>query len=554
MRLRTHILPLVVLALFAGCVERDELDLVPPVVIAVEPKVTLVPITVDFRLRFSEPLNPKTVFREDKGSTVIIVERSVVTKAFLTDFNNPPLIESRLQHLVPVEIALEAGDTEITVQPTARLKPGTAYSLLVSADVRDTSGNPLFGAGGSTEAFRFDFTTDDGPPQLLSDDLGSGVVVPNRKYFRVTFNQGVVGLSRETVRIEPADAIAETLVPVAEALLISEDRSVATLVLADNDGCERLAAGGAYDLVIGPGIADDEGETMELIRLPFATGASCDLTPNALREAPLALPTDVSATIQFVTTKPSTTEVRFGLAGGPLDCLGAHPCPVVGPYGSTTAAGSPGFLHSAVLEGLVVGETYAFRVRAEDETGSTAIGQGQFVTAPLPQVSINEIMGNPPNVDGIPSDNAGEYIELLNFGEEDVDLSGWSITIGGTSDSTCKLSENVTLAPGQYLLLVPGDFPHAYYGTDPTRATTTVGGTRLCGGIANSNPVPVTLSDAEGRPVSSFGGHLKHDKDGRSVERVAPDAPDVAESFCYSRNGDGPTPLAPNGVALRGCD
>lgn len=559
MRLRP--LPLcVVVGLLAGCPDRPDLDLVPPRVVSVEPKGTLVPTTVQFRLRFSEPLNRKTVFREDEAHTVIIVERASVTNAFLSDFNNPPLVESRIALLVPVEVELAADDTVVTVTPESALKPGTAYSLLVSADVRDTSGNPLFGAAGSNETFRLDFTTDDGPPQLTADDLGGGVVVPNRKYFRVTFNQGVVGLSRDTVRIEAADAAGESLVPTTEALLISDDRSVATLVLADGPGCERLAPSAAYDLVVGPGLADDEGETMELIRLPFSTGTSCDLAPNVLAAAPEAIPTDVAATIRFSTTKASSTEVRYGLAGGPLDCLGALPCPVVGAYASVPVATvPPTYAHSVALDGLVVGESYTFSVRAEDETGSSAIGSGTFVTAPLPKVSLNEIMGNAPNVPEIPMDFPGEYLELVNYGDEDVELSGWSISIGAApTATTCWLpDEGPVLAPGQYLLLVPGNFPHAFYGVDPTRTLAVPeGGGRLCGGIPNDRVVPVSLFDADGRPVSTFAGypHVDNDKDGRSIERTAPDAPDVAESFCYSRTSDGPTPLAENGVALRGCE
>src|SRR5690606_15435044 len=175
-------------------------------------------------------------------------------------------------------------------------------------------------------------------------------------------------------------------------------------------------------------LADDEGETMELIRLPFSTGASCDLVENALTSIPKAIPTDVAATIQFTTRKASSTEERFGLYGGALDCLGALPCPVVGAYAdSPSSVGArTTFPHSVALEGLVVGETYAFSVRAEDETGSSAVGSGNFVTAPLPKIALNEIMGNAPNVPEIPMDFPGEYLELVNFGDEDVELSGWS--------------------------------------------------------------------------------------------------------------------------------
>lgn len=557
MRRRQLLLALAVPGCLFGCPERPDLDLVPPRVISVEPAVTLVPVTVSFGLTFSEPLNGKSIFREDEGETVIIVERAAATSAFLTDFNNPPLIESRQAALVPVEVKLEGGDTVLTVSPLASLRPGTAYTLLVSADVRDASGNPLFGAGGANESFRLDFTTDDGPPFLADDDIGSGLVVTNRKYFRLTFNQGVAGLSADTIAIEPANAAAEALVPTAEAVLISEDRSEATLVLADGTGCDRLAPNADYELRVGPGLSDDEGEGMDVVRLPFTTGSGCDLQPNVLVSAPHAVPTDVAATIRFSTTKASTTEVRYGIEGAALDCLGAVPCPVVAAPATSPAPDSlpPTYPHSALLGELTVGESYAFTVRAEDETGSVATGSGSFVTAPLPKIAINEIMGNAPNVPEITLDFPGEYIELVNFGDEDVELSGWSVTVATT---TCWLPDDgPTLAPGEHLLLVPGNFVYDYYGVDPLDAVALPpDGGRLCGGITNDRIVPITLSDVDGRPVSTFSGyaHVDNDKDGRSVERTAPDAPDLADSFCYSRSADGPTPLAENGVALRGCD
>ncbi len=543
--------PVAFAALFAGCPNRPDLDLDPPRIISVEPVLTLVPVSVSFRLTFSEPLNDKSVFREDEAATVIIVERAEVDRAFLTDFNNPPLIESRQADVVPADVVIEGGDTELVVTPVAPLRAGTAYSLLVSADVRDTSGNPLFGAAGVNETFRLDFTTDDGPPALAAHDVGSGLVVPNRKYFRLTFNQGVLGLSADSVAIEPASPAADALVPVTEAVLVSEDRSVATLVLAQQGGCERLAPGADYELVLGPGITDDEGSEMEVVRVPFTTGPSCDLQPNGLLVLPEAIPTDVAATIRFSTSKASSTEVRYGVLGGALDCLGAVPCPVLGAFSSAPVEGTipPRYAHSVSLSGLVVGESYAFRVRAEDDTGSSATGSGSFVTAPLPEIGLNEIMGNGPS--GAPSDAAGEYVELVNYGDIDIALASWSLTLGtGTDARTCAFPGDApVLEAGDYVLIVPGSFAADFYGVDPSRTISA-----LCRGISNDALLPITLSDDDGRPVSTFGGYLDHRHDGRSIERVAPDAPDVPDSFCYSRTSDGPTPLGENGVALRGCE
>jgi hypothetical protein len=331
------------------------------------------------------------------------------------------------------------------------------------------------------------------------------------------------------------------------------------LVLGESvDGsCERLAPSAAYELRIGPGLTDDEGEEMGELRLSFSTSAACDLVPNTLLESPSAAPTDIAATVRFETSKASSTEVRFGASGGPLDCLLQTPCPVLGAPSLLPQAGTtpPRFLHEVLLTGLVVGEAYDFSVRAEDETGSSAVGVGSFVTAPLPAVALNEVMGNPV------TEPAGEYLELINYSDtETYALAGWSVVIAGSGDTgrTCVLSSAApSLAPGQFLLLVPGaSSPLELYGIDPAKTFALSESSQLCGPIPNGEARRVLLLDAEGRAVSSFAGYpgLDHDEDGRSVERIAPDAPDVATSFCYSRADAAPTPAAPNSVTLRGCD
>ena len=64
------------------------------------------------------------------------------------------------------------------------------------------------------------------------------------------------------------------------------------------------------------------------------------------------------------TTKPSTTELRFGLQSANLDCLGL-PCPVVG-AATSTANG----VHAVTITGLTVDVDYQYTVFAEDQVGS----------------------------------------------------------------------------------------------------------------------------------------------------------------------------------------
>jgi hypothetical protein len=78
----------------------------------------------------------------------------------------------------------------------------------------------------------------------------------------------------------------------------------------------------------------------------------------------------------------------------------------------------------------------------------------------------------------------------------------------------------------------------------------------FCATITNSEAQRFELLDAGGRPVSSMTAYadlLPHDE-GVSVERAAPDAPDVASSYCHSRADSGPTPGEENGVLVFGCE
>ena len=70
--------------------------------------------------------------------------------------------------------------------------------------------------------------------------------------------------------------------------------------------------------------------------------------------------------------------------------------------------------------------------------------------------------------------------------------------------------------------------------------------------LTNSDPLFVELLDPTDRPVSSMSAPAA--KEGRSVERISPDAPDVADSFCFSRTDAQPTPGAQNSVVAAGCE
>jgi hypothetical protein len=519
-------------------------DDAPPRVVGVDPPASVVPVTTTFRVAFSEELNDKTVVADPIADniTVVLVPRFaadgdlVATEQFLSDLANPPLIESRQNALVPIIVALIDGGTAITVAPRAPLLPGTAYSLIISGEMRDTAGNPLVDAAGRKAPFIWELTTDAGPPTVASTDIGpSGIVEPNRKRITVAFNQPVVGVSSTSLRIDgsPAPSVAGTLV--------DEDRRTATIVLADVPGaCARLAPNGTYALVATSDIAGDNGEPLEAYSEPMTTGAACDLVPNLLSGLE-ALASDVSATIRFATTKPSTSEVRFGVALDGLDC-GGLACPVIG--APTTSANG---VHSVALTGLTVDVDYHYTVFAEDQVGAIANATSAFRTEALPKVAVSEALAD---TAAGSDDSAGEFVELVSFeAAASIALDGWQLRVtkaaAGSEPSLCPLpSPAPSIAPNEFLVLADVDFDDGLYGG--IEAASVMRFAAFCALV--NEPLLVELLDDGDRPVSSLT--LPTPRSGISVERTAPDAPDDSAHVCFSVDGIGATPGRANSVVV----
>ena len=534
-------------ALAAACGDPDDRDRSPPRVLSVSPASPIVPVRTVFDVVFSEVIDAATV-NDDPTSdsvSVLLAPREIVTPAFINDFRNPGIIESRQDKVLALDVDI-VGDT-LSITTEQPLKPLTRYVLLLGSNLRDGASNPLVDGLGLKAIFRYDFETDAGAPEVARTDVGAGLVAPNRRRFSVTFNQPVRNVGIETLKLSPAVDI--------EAILLDQTRTTATVFLAAGGGCARLLPSTEYTLTIGDGVVADTNQTLVPYSATFTTGAACDELPHRLLGTAKAIAGEISATVRFETNKPSTTLVRYGIGGGPLDCLGA-PCPVVGasarqPSPETSPAA---FLHALDIPGLEVDREYRVVVSAEDDVGNVASGEVTFTTALLPKLAVNEVMANPSSA--FSSEAKGEYVELANFGDVDIDASAWTLDFD-TGGCVATLPSPLLVPPGGFVVVAGKDFDAAPYALEADvvvlkLARGTANG--MCG-LVNSRSQAVVLKDASGRPINSMAGYagVVPSKDGRSVERVAPEAADVEASFCYSRTDVGPTPGRTNGVTVSGC-
>jgi hypothetical protein len=526
----------------AGCAPPPpDKDRTAPRVLAVAPVSPIVPVDTALALTFSEVLDPSTVDADPTTdtTTVALVPRTRAD-SFITDLKTAGLNDSNEDDVVAIDIVVD--DDTLRITPRAPLDPLTAYSLIVSAEVRDAAQNPLVDALGLAAPFRYDFTTDAGPPSVVSADVAaSSLVAPNRRRITVTFNQPVQRVTSDSLFLSPATAV--------EALLVDENRTTATLLLPEGAGCERLTPGATYTLTATDAIRADNGQSLTPFSTTFTTGAACDTAPLLLVGGPEVIAGELAATVRFLTSRASTTEVRFGV-GGVLDCLGGA-CPVLGNPARTAVAGSspPRFLHSVEIAGLQLGQTYDVVVTAEDDVGNAVRASTSFVTAPLPRIAINEVMANPTT-----PEPAGEFIELANFGPDPVDVSGWGLLVDGGDDAggcTAVLSAGFVIPPAAFLVVAQDDFDGRY------NLTPDVVTMLLADACTLSNRAqPVALVDGDGRPVSSMSSYATTNPsaDGRSIERIAADAADVETSFCRARSDVEATPGRANSVTANGCE
>lgn len=71
-------------------------------------------------------------------------------------------------------------------------------------------------------------------------------------------------------------------------------------------------------------------------------------------------------------------------------------------------------------------------------------------TTGFSQVLINEISPDPANLDGVPSNQTGEFIELYNAGSSAIDIGGWILA---DADAAIRIPSGATIAAGGFYLV-----------------------------------------------------------------------------------------------------
>lgn len=533
-------------------------DLHAPRLVHVSPPGFVIGGEQTLHLHFSESLDPKTI---NAQNVILLKQEHLRTPEFIKDFANGKLSDAHEKLLRQIDVNLVENST-LVVKPKKPLLGGVTYGVMVSSHVRDLRGNPMINNEGIKTDLTYLFQTRPNRPKLLQHDVhgvGGPDISPDRTSFHFVFSDPIAPASLQTGILLLADMQDES--DRLQLIQQNADRTELTVFLSGPpQGCERLRPNTTYRFVFTPQLTGDGGMALQEESVAFTTASHCDTTPHVVLSPVQTVAMQNSAVIRFATNKPSSSQVWFGLEQQDFGCLGQS-CPVVGKQATLQIVKNeeqPQFDHKINIKGLQLGKTYQFVVTAQDANGRMAMDSGTFTTETLPAVAINEIMINP-HVQAGGVEWEAEFVELLNYGNEPINLEGYFIALLDEENEPIRscpipaLPGNQLLQPNTPLVLAGNRFDPTQYPNLPNWKVHRMKTSQLCGSLSNAGTQTIALQDPKGRIVSSYSGHIPNPEEGISIERIAPDAADSPSGFCHSPSIKGSTPGQTNEANEHDC-
>jgi hypothetical protein len=280
------------------------IDNFQPSLVSVSPQngMTGVPLNTRVTIRFSEPINPLTIFS--------------------TTFN---VTGGPYGFGVPNVTTIAPDLLSVTLTPTQLLLPNTAYSVTVSSGngnpvVRDLAGNALLAPGVSVGLGGF--TTGSG----LADTTGPQVILVNPADTKpsVGINSSIVLQFSEPLAAPSVTAQSITIsaggIPVAGTLTLEQNNTMVRFTLAS---LTQLAANTVYIVTVGTSVTDLAGNPLSVpFTSTFTTGTVADtVLPTVSSMTPLSNATNVprSTVIDLTFSEdmnPATIRIGSTFVGG----------------------------------------------------------------------------------------------------------------------------------------------------------------------------------------------------------------------------------------------
>jgi Lamin Tail Domain len=250
---------------------------------------------------------------------------------------------------------------------------------------------------------------------------------------------------------------------------------------------------------------------------PVMSAASCDGAELEMGNYCLAQGSN-SAAVRFLSDEPAQVDLDFAddIHGGVISASWATE-------------------HHLLVAGIDCDVDTTVNVTLKDASGNAEQEQLDVSCTGSASVVVTEVLADP-----LGAEPAQEFVEIINIGEEDVDLTGWMLDDNGDADGDL-LPAGTMLAAGEVALIVSDSF-EAGAGEDPApdqaAKIIVIESSIGSNGLKNSEAETIELYDAAGNLVSRYGGQTGAPKEGISVVRPYAELPDTSpQVFVLEPNG-----------------
>jgi hypothetical protein len=443
------------------------------------------------------------------------------------DLAAPPLRASTRARSVPATVRATAAAVEVA--PLDARAPGEELLLVLAPWIRGPDGRALLTAP-RVVSLRVSADPADGAALTETWPADGTPAVPAELAFAALRFDGTVRGARDAVFLAGPDgrplggAVSE---PPCETLGWPGGHCV---VLTPQ---RPLAPGAEHAVVVGEGLRDGTGAPLPTRLASFRTGAAGAAPASTPGTLPCALDeTEVALGCLLAGDDRVVLRVRMSAPALLLLRAGEPLARAVAPRGDAELA----------VRGLAPDRALDLRLTAIGLAGDTHVHVASARTAPpLPRVSIVEVRADPRG-----PEPRQEYVELLNYGDVEVDLAGF--TISDRADARGDvIAPPARVAPGARVLVVADAFDPVSTADDPVPPGVPllrIGASIGAGGLANAGE-PLFLRDPEGRRVSAAPA-LPPPREGACIVRLSDD-PRAGDLAAFGADAAaGCTPGAPD--------
>ncbi len=453
----------------------------------------------------------------DESDQPVMLLSGRLDDALVEDLSKAPLRAGNSERVIRSQIHYR--ENLITLSPDSALESGAVYTVVVAGWTQAQTGTKFY-KDGSPLTLEL-VVSDDADAGAAIDDCwpadGRTGVAPNLAFAAVHFDGNIQG-EQQGVRLEDANGAALPIAIRRESCArVGWEKGVCVVLEPE----APLETNARFRIVVDDTVRDAHGAPINAQSFYFDTATIADrnspeLLPVscAIDESEVAIGCALIDDHNLQLRLRANEPVRFHLK------VSEQNLSLTAPRGDSVIA-----LRDREPDSLI-----QMQLTATDEAGNRSITPLSLRTqTDLARLSITEVRADPRG-----PEPEQEFIELLNYGDDPIDLKGFSIS-DSLDDLGVVIEQSQVVFPNARILLVADDFNAEEPRDDaplPGTLLVRIGNSLTGSGLANAGE-DIFLRDPSGRRVSAAPA-VPQPRAGVCIIRVSDQMRDSSEeSFDY---------------------